>query len=107
HEHELARHRYGAQPFERLVHAKGLAPAVFGGLHPVGKAAHAIFQERSIDKPSPDIQRLDNLAVEPAKTPRLVRMYDQLVLVSPKPLVQVDDAAHEFCGKDPDASVVE
>ena len=77
HEHELARHRDRAPGLERLMHPEGFLAAVFGRLHPVGDGAHAIVEQRAVDEPCPDIERIDQLAVEPLEAPGLVGMHDE------------------------------
>ena len=64
HEHEFARHGDRTFGFERLVHAEGFAAAVFGRLHAVGDAAHAVVEQRAVDEARPDIERVDQIAIE-------------------------------------------
>src|ERR1700746_108064 len=107
HEHEFARHRHGASLLERLVHAKRLAPAVFGWFHPVGKATHPIVKQRSIDKARPDIQHVDQFPIESLEAPGLIGVYDEIGVLSEQAVVKIDHAADEFRREDANASVVQ
>src|SRR6516165_6206980 len=50
HEDEFARHRYRPFCFERLVHAKCFAAAVFGRRNAVSDRTHPVVEQRCVDK---------------------------------------------------------
>src|SRR6516165_9213404 len=106
HEHEFARHRHRSLLLERLVNAKSFAPAIFGWRDAVGDRAHSVVEQRRIDEARPDIERLDQIARQPAEPPSLVGVHDQVVLAAQQPVIKVDDAAHEFRRENSDATIV-
>src|SRR5215469_3873259 len=107
HEDEFARHRYRPFCFERLVHAKCFAAAVFGRRNAVSDRTHPVVEQWCVDKARPDIERLNEVARQIAKTPGLVGMDDQVVLAAQKAVIKIDDAAHEFRRENTDAAVVQ
>ncbi len=58
-----------------------LPPSIFGRLHAIGDAAHPIGQERPIDETRPDIERIDQVAIEPLEAPGLIGMDDPILIV--------------------------
>src|ERR1700737_3395754 len=107
HEHELARHGDRPALFERLVHAKSLAPAVVGRLYPISQAAHPIIQKRPVNEARPDVERLDHLATQALEPPGLVCTHDEIVISAQEPVIKVEDAAHELGGKYPNEAIVQ
>src|SRR5262245_48124950 len=107
HEYEFARYRNRAFLLERLMHAKGLAPAVFRGLHAVGEAAHPIVQQRPVDETRPDIQNVDQFPIEPLETPGLVGVYDEIGVCFEQAVIEIHHTADEFRREDADASIVQ
>src|SRR5580704_19533579 len=106
-EHEFARHGDGALLLECLVHTKGFAPAVFRRPYSVGDGAHAIVKERRIDEARPDIERVDQIALELAEAPSLIGVHDEIVVAFEQAVIKIDDAADEFRREDADAAIVE
>src|SRR5262249_19524621 len=107
HEHELARHSDWALLAQRLMHAERFAPAIFGRLDPIRYGARAVVEQRAVDEPCPDIERFDQVAVETAKTPGLVGVQDQGIVVLEQPMIEIDHAADEPGRENPNATVVE
>src|SRR4029079_3912356 len=107
HEHELARHCHGAPGLERLVYPEGLLPPIFRWLHPVGDRAHAIIEQRPVNEPCPDVERVDQIAREPLETPGLVGVHDQCIVLAQKAPIKIDHAADKARRENPDASVVQ
>ena len=62
HEHELAGHRDRPLLLQRAVNDKGLAAPVFRRRDPVGDGAHPVIEERPVDEPRPDVERVDEFA---------------------------------------------
>src|ERR1700724_2685388 len=91
-----ARHRPRAFLLERLVQAERFAPAVFRRLDAIGNAAHAVVEQRRIDEARPDVERVDEIARQPAKTPGFVGVDDEVVVAAQQPVIEIDDAADEF-----------
>src|SRR6185437_3544415 len=69
HEHEFARHRDGAEALESLMDAERLLASVIRRLDPVSNRAHAVVEQRAVNEASPDIERLDQFAIEPPEAP--------------------------------------
>src|SRR5271169_5711770 len=76
HEHEFARHRNRTFLLERLMDAERLTAAVFRGLDAISDSAHPVVEERRIDEARPDIQRVDQIARQPAEAPGLIGVHD-------------------------------
>src|SRR6266849_7897292 len=89
------------------MHAEGFAPAILRGLDPISKAAHPIFQKRTVDEPGPDIERLDHFAAQPPKSPGFVCVHDEVIIALEQPAIEINDATHEFHCKEADAAIVE
>src|SRR6202050_5407240 len=87
--------------------AERLAPTVLAWRNAIGNRAHAVVKERRVDEPRPDVERVDEIAGKPAKTPGLVGVHDEIVLAMQETVIKIDDALHEFRRKNPDAAVVE
>ncbi len=82
HEHEFARHGHRSFLLEGLVHAKSFAAAIFRRRNAVGDGAHPVVEQRRIDETGPDIERLDQVARQIAKSPGFVSMHDQIVFAA-------------------------
>ena len=107
HEHELLRDRDRPLLLQRLVHREGFSPSIFGGLHLVGDGAHAIVEQRPVDKARPDVEDVDQVLGQPAKAPDLVGVDDPRLVIVEQAAVEVDDAADEGRREDADAAIVQ
>ncbi len=107
HEHELPRHRHRTLALERLMHAKRFAAAVFAGRHAVSNCAHAVIEERRINKSRPNIERVDQFAGKPAEAPGFVGVHDEVVVAVQQTVIKVDHALDEFRRKNADATVIQ
>ena len=56
------------------------------GFDPVGDGAHPVVQQRPVDEPRPDVERVDQFAREPLEAPGLVGVHDELVVVVEEPV---------------------
>src|SRR5215470_7121691 len=107
HEHELARYGDRTLGLEGAMHLECLAPTVLRWLHAVGDRAHAIIEQRPVDKARPNVEDIDQLAPEPLEPPGLVGVHDKIVVVGKQSVIEVNHAADEFRRKDTNAAVVE
>ena len=71
HEDKLARNGDRPVRTERLLHLPYLAPSVSVRRHPIGNRADPVVQERRVDEPRPDVERVTMRSLSPWK-PQLV-----------------------------------
>ena len=81
------------------MHAKSFAAAVFRRCNAVGDGAHPIVEQRRIDEARPDIQRVDEVARQVAKTPGLVGVHDQIVFAVQQPVIEITTPRTNFGAK--------
>ncbi len=97
----------GPFALERLMHAERFAAAIFGRRYAVGDRAHAVVEQRRVDEPRPDVERVDQVAREPAEAPGFVGVHDEIVIAVQEAVIEIDDAAHEGRRKNADAAIIE
>src|SRR5262245_29242064 len=95
HEDEFARHRHRAPGLKRLMHAKSFLAPVFGRFHAVGNGSHPVVEQRAIYEACPDIEGIDQLAVEPLESPGLVSVHHEVVIATQQSAIEVDYTADE------------
>ena len=89
------------------MHTKRFAAAVFARRHPVGDGAHAVIEERRVNKSRPDVERVDQFAGKLAEAPGFVGVHDEIVVVVQQPVIEIDNAAHELRRENADAAVIQ
>ena len=70
---------------ERLLDLPDLAPAVILRRDAVGNGAHPVVEERRVDEPRPDVERIDDLVGEVVEAPALIGVDDAVAVVVRKP----------------------
>src|SRR5271166_3999947 len=87
--------------------AERFAAAIFRGSDAIGNGAHAIVEERRVDKARPDVKRVDQVTRKPAEAPGFIGAHDERFVVVQETVIKIDDTAHKFGRKDADATVIE
>src|SRR5262249_2634493 len=107
HEDELAGNGDRPLALQRLVDAERFPAPVLGRSDAVRDGPDAVVDQRAVDEAGPYVQRLDEVAVELLEAPNLIGVDDAGLVALEKPMIEVDDAAHERGLEDTDAAIVE
>src|SRR5262245_1632521 len=107
HEDEFARYRHRTLRLKRLMHAKGFPAAVFGRFHAIGDGSHPVVEQRAVNETCPDIQGIDQLAVEPLEPPGLVSVHYELVIAAQQSAIEVDHTADKAWRENANTAVIQ
>src|SRR5262249_49917971 len=102
-----ARNGHWASGLESLMDTEGFLAAVFGWLHPIGDGPHPVVEQWAVYEPGPDIERIDQLAVEALEAPGLVCVHHEVVIALQQPAIKVDHAANKARRENTDAAVIQ